>query len=136
MKKQIALSTIILFVLLLSVNAFGDYLEVRRSANIKADPVSDARTIEKVQAGINLQLLDDGKQTNGYYNVETVSQGTNGWIYRTLVRRHTGEIPEPVPQGEITDPLRDSTYSDTPEQRRYAARHLRIGKPQAVYERV
>ena len=33
-------------------------------------------------------------------------------------------------------PLRDHTLTLTPEQKRFAARHLKLGKPQAVYERV
>jgi endonuclease G len=42
----------------------------------------------------------------------------------------------PPPAASDTDPLGDPTVVLTAEQRRYAARHLRLGKPQAVYERV
>jgi endonuclease G len=114
----------------------GDYLEVRRPAGIKAEPNRDAATIERVTPGTTLQLLDEGRQVNGYYNVETPSPGRSGWIYRTLVRRFPGEVPVPEPEGQIVNPLADPTLSLTPEQRRSAGRHLRLGKPQAVYERV
>ena len=136
MKTFSVLCSLILFICLPFTAVYGDYLEVRRSATIKAEPNRDARVIERVAPGTNLQLQDEGRQTNGYYSVQTVSLGQSGWIYRTLVRRHPGEIPEPVPEGRIVDPLTDPTVSLTPEQRLYAARHLRLGKPQAVYERV
>lgn len=142
MKTLSGLPSIILKICFLAIISFpcssahADYLEVRRSANIKAEPNRDSTNIEHVEPGINLHLLNGGNQVNGYYSVETVSQGLPGWIYRTLVRRHPGEIPEPAPEGEITNPLEDPTLSLTPEHRRYAERHLKLGKPQAVYERV
>lgn len=116
--------------------AYGDYLKVSRSATIKSEPNREASVIEKVESGTLLPLLDEGHQENGYYHVETVSLGQPGWIYRTLVRRYPGEIPEPESEAQAAEPLADPTARLTPEQRRYAARHLRLGKPQAVYERV
>ena len=136
MKRFSSLCVLVLCICLYATGANGDYLEVRRTATIKAEPNKDSRIIERVEPGITLELLDEGRQTNGYYNVNAISLGQPGWIYRTLVRRHLGEIPEPVPEGELTDPLADPTLALTPEQRRYAARHLRLGKPQALYERV
>jgi len=136
MKRFSSLCVLILCICLYVTVANGDYLEVRRTATIKAEPHKDSRIIERVEPETKLELLDEGRQTNGYYNVSSVSFGQPGWIYRTLVRRYPGEIPEPVPEGETTDPLADQTLTLTPEQRRYAARHLRLGKPQAIYERV
>jgi endonuclease G, mitochondrial len=133
MKRIFCLCFMITFIFSASI-AFGDYLEVRRSATIKAGPDRDARTLEKVSIGTRLHLLDEGNQTKGYYNVQAVSLGQTGWIYRTLVRRYPGEIP--VTEGKVLDPLADQTLNLTSEQRRYASRHLSLGKPQGIYERV
>lgn len=135
MKKISYLCFMIAFFFPVSI-VFGDYLEVRRPATIKAEPNRDARTLEKVSIGTRLNLLDEGSQTNGYYSVRTVSLGQTGWIYRTLVRRYRGEIPVPVTEGKALDPLADPTLNLTPEQQRYASRHLTLGKPQGIYERV
>ncbi len=136
MKIRHVLCFLIVLLCVFASEVYGDYLEVRRSATIKAEPNRDALILEDVRSGTNLQLLNDGQQSNGYYQVETISAGQPGWIYRTLVRRYRGEIPEPVPEADAVDPLRDPTGRLTAEQRRYAAHHLRLGKPQAVYERV
>jgi endonuclease G len=81
-------------------------------------------------------LIDDGQQTHGYYHVLTVSSGLPGWVYRTFVRRYYGDIPVPVEEAEYTNPLEDRTVALTADQLRFAMRHLSLGKPQAVYERV
>ena len=133
MKRIFCLCFMITFILPTSI-AFGDYLEVRRPATIKAGPDRDAVILEKVLVGTRLHLLDEGCQANGYYSVRAVSLGQTGWIYRTLVRRYSGEIP--VHEGKVLDPLSDQTLNLTPEQRRYASRHLSLGKPQGIYERV
>lgn len=136
MRLRLLLYCLTLWILLPASPGYGDYLKVSRSATIKAEPQRDATVIERVQSGTLLQLLDEGQQNNGYYRVETVSLGQPGWIYRTLVRRYSGEIPQPLPEAQVTDPLSDPTGRLTAEQLRYATRHLRLGKPQAVYERV
>jgi endonuclease G len=92
--------------------------------------------LERVSKGDYLPLLDNGQQENGYYNVQPTLPGQTAWIYRTLVRRWYGDIPLPVEDEEDLSPLRDTSLNLTPEQQRFARRHLRLGKPQAVYERV
>lgn len=136
MKIRSILCCFALFLCFPVATVYGDYLKVSRSATIKAEPNREATILERVSAGTYLQLLDDGQQITGYYHVERVSPGQPGWIYRTLVRRYRGEIPESVPEAQLIDPLSDPTLRLTAEQRRFAARHLRLGKPQAVYERV
>ena len=105
MKTLFRLFILLLFICILFDAVYGDYLEVRRSANIKREPNGDAVNIEKVEPGTNLPLLNDGHQTNGYYSVRTISQGLSGWIYRTLVRRHPGDIPQQVPEAGWLTPL-------------------------------
>ena len=111
----------------------ADHLEVRRAVPIKGAPFSAAPTVRSVTAGTLLDLLDDGLQSNGYYHVVVPDSGQRGWVYRSFVRRHPGSVPTTV--ATATDPLADPTLSLTDTQRQFAARHLRIGKPQAVYER-
>ena len=91
MKKEIRF---ILLVLFFCTTAFGDYLEVRRSATVKTQPERNAPVIEKLNRGDFIELLNNGQQENGYYKVRTKSVNQEGWIYRTLVRRHEGFIPE------------------------------------------
>lgn len=74
---------------------YADFVEVRRPATVKRNPHRNASIIEHVDEGVRLPLLDDD-QDNGYYNVPAPTTGEPGWIYRTLVRRHPGQIPAPV----------------------------------------
>jgi len=58
--------------------AHGDYLEVRRAANIKAAPQGNAETLLRVEPNTNL-ILVTLDQTNGYYNVEVPGSSATGW---------------------------------------------------------
>jgi endonuclease G len=127
---------LVLVVCLPGVVVHGDYLEVRRSATLKVEPARDAEVIARVARGIHLDLLENGQQTDGYYHARMVPQGPSGWIYRTLVRRYPGDSPNSTSEDPPIDPLADPSVRLTAEKRRYAARHLRVGKPQAVYERI
>lgn len=73
--------------------AHADYLEIRRNANLKEEPSSGAEIHAALVAGDLVGLLDDGQQVSGYYHVHSAEHGTDGWVYRTLVRRHAGSIP-------------------------------------------
>src|SRR5690606_15261951 len=81
--------------------AHADYLEVRRSATIKAQADGSAAILLRPEIGSFLALLE-GAQTNGYYRVRVPGQTGSGWIYRTLVRRHPGEIPQPL-NGDVVN---------------------------------
>jgi endonuclease G len=126
----------IVFLICLSVTTvYPDYVKVVRSVTVKEEPVREAVVRERVEPGTMLWLLDEGGKQNGYYHVELVTTGQTGWIYQTFVRRYRGDIPEAELEAEVADPLADPTLTLTSAQRRYAARHLRLGKPQVVYER-
>lgn len=135
MKTLPRLVCLVLILSVLTSTAAADYLVVSRSATVKSQPDRDALVLERVDAGTHLDLLDDGQQESGYYHVRA-SQGFDGWIYRTLVRRHEGGVPMTDPARRLADPLADATMITTPDMVCWAARHLRVGKPQAVYERV
>ena len=92
MRRYIIVIGVPLCCLIVSQLGMADYLTVSRPANIKVAPTRDATVIERVDRGTNLKLIDS-VQTNGYYHVETLSPGGPGWVYRTFVRRHTGDIP-------------------------------------------
>lgn len=81
------------FIFFISASAIrADYLETHRPANLRKTPSVNAPIVEHLKKGAILILLNDGKQTNGYYKVTSTS-GSTGWIYRTLVRRFQGEPP-------------------------------------------
>ena len=87
---------IALVVFLVAASAQADYLEVRRNATLKEAANSGAEVRERFEEGDLLELLDLGVQTNGYYHARSPG-GQAGYIYRTLVRRHTGAIPGATP---------------------------------------
>ncbi len=128
-----AIFYLLIAVVLPGATAYGDYLAVQRAATMRTEPGRQGTVVEQVAPGTYLQLLDDGRQTNGYYHATTGPNAAPGWIYRTMVRRCRGEAPGPS-TGENNPP--DQTAVLTAPQRQYAARHLRLGKPQAIYERV
>ncbi len=94
--------TIFGFFLLLAANVVhSDYLEVTRSATIKAFPERASHVYERPEIGAHYTLLQDN-QTNGYYQVWSLSADRPGWIYRSLVRRHPGESPNAIGQSVST----------------------------------
>ena len=136
MKRMVLIHYMVLIWFLFPIESVADYLEVRRDTSLKAQPNSNSTLVEQVTDGDYLPLLNDGQQVNGYYNVQPTFPGQTAWIYRTLVRRWYGEIPIPIADEADLSALRDKSLNLTPEQERFARRHLRLGKPQAVYERV
>lgn len=78
---------------LLSHFALADYLVVNRKTSVKVEPSSLSARKVQVEDGTVLALLDDGVQVNGYYHVTGNAFEGDGWIYRTFVRRYTGEAP-------------------------------------------
>ncbi len=84
---------IIIIFFLFSTILSAQYLEVRRSATVKRQSNRNAEIIKKVKKGDNLKLLNNGVQEIGYYKVRAKSVNQDGWIYRTLVRRHEGNLP-------------------------------------------
>jgi endonuclease G len=114
---------------------FGDYLEVRRDANIKSLPDKDSETRERVIKGQYLVLPDNYQKVNGWWETRT-SENQIGWVYQTFVRPGCGHPPVPASEAQVANPLADPTITITSIQREYATRHLQLGKPQAVYERI
>jgi competence protein ComEC len=72
-------------------SARADYVEVSRPATVKAAADRDATILLHVDDGDTFVLAQSG-QENGYYKVQ-LQGGGQGWIYRTLVRRFSGDPP-------------------------------------------
>lgn len=84
--------------LLLSVIARADYLELKRSASLKAEPLGTGEIVTSLQPPATLILVENSQQ-NGYYHVRVPDSGQEGWVYRTMGRRYPGN---PSPPEEAT----------------------------------
>ncbi len=87
--------------------AHADYLEIRRTAMLKRAPKRDGDVIHQLAAGVFVDLTQD-EQSNGYYSVRA-ADGKAGFVYRTLVRRHPGNMPSshastPTPTPDMPAP--------------------------------
>ncbi len=102
----------------------ADYLVASRSGTVKNRPESGAGIVSRVEDGDFLMLLDNGDQQNGYYHVQLTSTLDHGWIYRTLVRRREGDLPDTVEIG-------GGDYKPHPNYQR----HLRLGEPKYFFVR-
>lgn len=93
------IAVILLFII--STTGFADFVEVRRNALVKETPDSQGAPIVRALPGDTFNLSNAGQQRNGYYQVE-MDDHRRGWIYRTLVRRHQGQLALPdSPSGNI-----------------------------------
>ena len=70
MKRYVSLCFRILAVLLFVRVSYGDYLEISRRVRIKAEPVKGALAIETVERRTHVELLNNGIQENGYYQLK------------------------------------------------------------------
>jgi hypothetical protein len=71
----------------------ADFLEVTRPATLRAEPTRDSNGLGVMAEGTALPLIDDSA-TSGYYHVRWESSNTEGWVYRTFVKRNSGSAPE------------------------------------------
>jgi endonuclease G, mitochondrial len=130
MRKTILFSILSLLAVLLS----GDYVQVSIEASIYSRPDKISNPMETVKVGENLALQDEGKQVNGFYRILT-STSMDGWIHRNFVRRYRGTVPIAQVIPTDLDPFADRNYFYSDSEKEYATKHLKLGKPQAVFER-
>lgn len=83
----------LLFGLLATLNSFADCAVLYRNADIKDSPVRNSEVVYEAEKGEMFELLDNGRQTNGYYHLDLGEYGS-GYLYRTLVRLYEGSIPD------------------------------------------
>ena len=116
-------------IFLFSAFCFGDYLEISRKANLYSQAGYTSRILETLERGAKLVLPEKEEQQNGYYLAFDPATKKQGWVYRSCVRRYRGSIEK---TGDATSSAITAGTTETP---RDSSRHLKIGKPQAVYER-
>lgn len=89
----------LLVALLLTSTASADWLEVRRPATLKREPVNGSEVLAHLDPGSKLTLVET-EQSNGYYHASQPS-GQGGWVYRSLVVVHREDgAPTPAPSGD------------------------------------
>ena len=120
---------------LLISSARADYLEVRHGANLYAESSKNSAILQHVDSGALLVLLSETRE-HGYYKIKVPATGDVGWIYGSLVQGHHGDIPE---QQRTTQALHlggEPLTTGSGPALAWAARHLALGKPVEVEERV
>ncbi len=87
-------------ILLVATAAQADFVEVRRSLTIRAQPNSSSSILARPPVGSNLPLVEPG-QTNGYYHVRIPpglgTSESEGFVFRSRVRGFPGDPPGGVP---------------------------------------
>lgn len=74
----------------------ADFVEVRRNANVYAEPRTSSDVIARFEVTdassiVRLTVVEDDLR-NGYHSVALPDQSVSGWIYKTRVRRFPGEL--------------------------------------------
>lgn len=87
---------ILVTLLLLAGVSHAQYLSTNKTAYLKTDHQNESTKVlgSKMEPGELLQLLDSGKQTNGFYHAKIWGTNTKGWINRRDVKRETGKFPQ------------------------------------------
>lgn len=78
--------------------AVADYLKASRPVIVHEDHDSDSGEKARLARDETIDLAS-GTQTDGYYHV-LLADGTDGWVYRTFVRRFPGAMPGAPPPAE------------------------------------
>lgn len=98
------ISYVLVLLLFVTQLAKADYLVVSRAATIKEKPSGSATILGRVAEGQILLLLQDKQSPSGYFKVKDPDQDIEGWIFRSLVRRHAGDAPG-FPADDSTGPV-------------------------------
>jgi len=88
----------VLVVLLLSGStpARADYLELSALLWFARALIGSRTILPASKAGRSRPLVEDVQQ-DGYYHVESIATGMEGWVYRTFGRRYAGTAPASAP---------------------------------------
>ncbi len=120
-----------LLIALISGFSFADYLKVTRKANVYESPSKDSRVVCTVEKDVQLQFKSDDTSNRkaGYYKVVNPVTGQSGWIYRTYVRGYAGTAEGATVEAPAAAEEKIGAETAQPN------RHLKVGKPEALYER-
>ncbi len=116
---------------LLSSLSFADFLRVTRKADVYEGPTKKSAVVCAVEEGAQLQIYPDDASNRkaGYYHVSNPVTGQAGWIYKTYVRRCEGTAEGATVEAPAAAEEKISAETAQPN------RHLKVGKPEALYER-
>jgi len=89
MKSGCVISAVLCVIV--STPALADYVRTSRVTIVREDHSSDSEERTRLAAGLSLPLVT-GTQRDGYYHV-LLLDGSDGWVYRTFVRRFEGVPP-------------------------------------------
>ncbi len=126
----------LIFIYLAPVKA--DYLETRRNVGIKDAPAKEADLIYSAAKGEKFPLQFNGQQIDGYYGI-LLPNGFTGYVFRTMVIIHEGDLPGSLPSPpEIVSYYPDSMHHLTGEQLKFALhktiRNHRVFKYEETWE--
>lgn len=133
MRQPFAGIVFLLAIGVLAEFASGGVLQVEQAAVVRAAPSRDAPIVGRVMAGAYLEAREGPFGASGYVPVRMLSPGEVAWIHGSLVRRMPWELPADTAQGGQSTMAGSASGG---ESRGDASPHLRLGKPEAVYERV
>ncbi len=123
-------------ILLFPALSRADYLEVSRNANLYTRPTTESTILFKARPG-QLLALERTEPVEGYYAVTVPGTDRTAYVYRTLVRGHRGELPEATATPVLPEqPLLPGLDSGSGPELAWAAKHLAVGKPTLLHERV
>ncbi len=103
----------IILVCALTTFAQADYVEIVKNAHIYANPDRKSKKIQSIEIENSTDLyflLALSEQTKGYYLIRNPATNMKGWIYKSNIRLHKGDLPgdnQVIPDAAIR-PLRDN----------------------------
>ncbi|UXP31639.1 MBL fold metallo-hydrolase [Reichenbachiella agarivorans] len=89
---------IVIFLLSAGISQ-AQYLTTYNNTALRVDHHSGADQVigGDMKPGEILELLDSGQQNNGYYHAKILGTNIKGWIYRSQVKRESGQLPRFYP---------------------------------------
>ncbi|HEY0012132.1 MAG TPA: MBL fold metallo-hydrolase [Allosphingosinicella sp.] len=83
--------------------ALAQDIVIQRDVTVRSGPSRTSAILDYAAPGEQFDLLDVGRQQNGYYHVR-LPDGRTGWIYRSFIRR-TDAAPNPPPPAAARDQI-------------------------------
>lgn len=90
------------FLVLATQICYADYVEITRNAYIYEEASKSSQLVKKSNIGEFYELVST-KQSNGYFHIKIPNTTRTGWVYRTLVRRYEGSLPNAQPTDDKGD---------------------------------
>ena len=78
--------------LVMATPAVAEQVVIQRHVTIREAASRQSRVVIYPDVGARFELLDEGRQSRGYYHIR-LPDGRAGWVYRTFVRREPDAGP-------------------------------------------